>query len=1337
MSKKKLTKKRKKQLLALFATTSVTVNMVVTPMTVFADRSEESINDTVIELPNNDIPISNPTVENNLDIPKEQTDDFEDETIDVLLEKEDLTDEVNVDNNVDDVKSDELSQENSEEINKVAESENIVEENQTKSNTIVTGTYAEGGTWVFNKQSGVLMLFGGKLDGRTQHNTWRKELNIQDILEIQVTNVTGGTDLSELFKGYMNLKKVNFDNFNTNNVQYMDSMFSGCRRLTEVNINSLNMVNVKRMNDMFYECSSLTAIDLSNLDTSNVTSMNSMFYGCSSLTTIDLSNLDTSKVTSMYFMFRGCSSLTAIDLSNFDTNNVTNMGGMFSGCSSLTAIDLSNFDTSKVTSMGNMFSNCSSLTAIDLSNFDTSNVTSMTEMFRNCSNLTAIDLSNFDTSNVTSMTEMFRNCSNLTAIDLSNFDTSKVTSMTDMFRDCSSLTAIDLSTFDTSNVTSMNNMFNGFGSFLKLTLGSKFKLNSAMQLRDLTVCESWHGASSNNRLDTTDDLIVYHNGLNETNTYTLFNHEYQDGGIWEIEDGILTLAGGTLSESIGNNTWLKYLDKVDIREIHVKSATGSADLTRMFSGYENVEKIVFNEFDTSKSTNMWGMFMGNKNLVEVDISTLNTSNVTNMAYMFHNNNKLSQVNLDNLDTSKVTDMTMMFANCKELETLDLSYFSYSNTTGNMFLNTNKLKKLILGGAFKLTNSSLRTIDNTEFWYEERSQKILNTARDLENYHKEQNETSVYVINSSAYKDEGIWRFNDGILTLTGGTLSADIGNNSWLKYLDKADVQEIQVVDAVGAENLSNLFADYSNVQKINFDGFDTSKVLRMNSMFSGCRGLIELDLSSFDTSRVTTMSDMFNGCRALRKVNLNGFDTNRVTNMGAMFNDCRALTELDISSFNTSNVSNMSYMFDGCRILTELDLSSFDTSGVTNMYSMFQDANRLTELKFGQHFEIDSNAGLKELESSESWKGELENNHLDSTDKLLEYHNSLSKTNSYLIVNPIEEFLTLSFDTVGGSQIDSIETKFGDVWLEPSAPVKEGYKFVGWYVDAEYTEVFDFSTSAVESLTIYAKWEEEKANIVFEADDYYIGSYNIVGRFNAPIVTAQLRINGAISNLGGTFNHNEGTFYYYAGAGRIQMEQEVILEGIDSAGNIVGTVKIEPKVAEGSLDEVRYVLGENTLSGEYSGDARKARLVINGTIVSVGGEFENGKFSYYVKPNQIKETDKVQIQGYDVDENPVGDLKEIDLERPTGKITEASYQVGDSTIVGTYEGSVKKARLIVDGKPLSWGGTFDNGTFTYYVPSSLIKETSIVELEAYSAGDVLLSDEKFPVVKIIKEYRK
>ncbi|EOA6374019.1 immunoglobulin-like domain-containing protein [Enterococcus faecalis] len=251
---------------------------------------------------------------------------------------------------------------------------------------------------------------------------------------------------------------------------------------------------------------------------------------------------------------------------------------------------------------------------------------------------------------------------------------------------------------------------------------------------------------------------------------------------------------------------------------------------------------------------------------------------------------------------------------------------------------------------------------------------------------------------------------------------------------------------------------------------------------------------------------------------------------------------------------------------------------------------------------------------------------------------------------------------------------------------------------------------------------------VTFETDDYHIGDYNITGRFSTPIVTAQLRINGEISNRGGTFNKIDGTFYYYAGAGRIQVNQEVVLEGLNEQGEIVKSIKIEPKVKEGSLDNVQYTLGNNTIVGEYSGEVRKARLVVNGNIISVGGTFDKGEFSYYVHPNQIKETDTIQIQGYDAEGNPIGNLAPVTLKKQEGNLIEANYKVGESEIIGKYEGNVKKARLIVDNKPVSWGGTFKNGVFSYYVAPGTINEDSRVELAAYGTGDYLLSEDNFTV---------
>ena len=68
------------------------------------------------------------------------------------------------------------------------------------------------------------------------------------------------------------------------------------------------------------------------------------------------------------------------------------------------------------------------------------------------------------------------------------------------------------------------------------------------------------------------------------------------------------------------------------------------------------------------------------------------------------------------------------------------------------------------------------------------------------------------------------------------------------------------------------------------------------------------------------------------------------------------------------------------------------------------------------------------------------------------------------------EEYITISFDTDGGSNIDSIVIKIGDTISKPDTPTKEGYTFKGWYIDEEE---FDFSNPITEEITLKAKWEE------------------------------------------------------------------------------------------------------------------------------------------------------------------------------------------------------------------------------------------------------------------------
>ena len=64
-----------------------------------------------------------------------------------------------------------------------------------------------------------------------------------------------------------------------------------------------------------------------------------------------------------------------------------------------------------------------------------------------------------------------------------------------------------------------------------------------------------------------------------------------------------------------------------------------------------------------------------------------------------------------------------------------------------------------------------------------------------------------------------------------------------------------------------------------------------------------------------------------------------------------------------------------------------------------------------------------------------------------------------------------VSFDTDGGTVIESQTIQKGTTAQTPNIPSKEGFAFVGWYANKEYTKEFDFSQPINSSCTVYARW--------------------------------------------------------------------------------------------------------------------------------------------------------------------------------------------------------------------------------------------------------------------------
>ncbi len=66
----------------------------------------------------------------------------------------------------------------------------------------------------------------------------------------------------------------------------------------------------------------------------------------------------------------------------------------------------------------------------------------------------------------------------------------------------------------------------------------------------------------------------------------------------------------------------------------------------------------------------------------------------------------------------------------------------------------------------------------------------------------------------------------------------------------------------------------------------------------------------------------------------------------------------------------------------------------------------------------------------------------------------------------------TVSFNSSGGSSVDSQAISNGDKVTKPSDPTRTGYTFAGWYTDAALTTAWNFSADTViANMTLYAKW--------------------------------------------------------------------------------------------------------------------------------------------------------------------------------------------------------------------------------------------------------------------------
>ena len=92
-----------------------------------------------------------------------------------------------------------------------------------------------------------------------------------------------------------------------------------------------------------------------------------------------------------------------------------------------------------------------------------------------------------------------------------------------------------------------------------------------------------------------------------------------------------------------------------------------------------------------------------------------------------------------------------------------------------------------------------------------------------------------------------------------------------------------------------------------------------------------------------------------------------------------------------------------------------------------------------------------------------------------------------------------ISFVSNGGSSVDAIIVEQNNKIARPKDPVKEGYRFKGWYYNGE---PYDFNNKITENIQLEAKWEKiEKVSNV-ELDQTTLILYvNDTTKLNATVI--------------------------------------------------------------------------------------------------------------------------------------------------------------------------------------------------------------------------------------------
>lgn len=198
-------------------------------------------------------------------------------------------------------------------------------------------------------------------------------------------------------------------------------------------------------------------------------------------------------------------------------------------------------------------------------------------------------------------------------------------------------------------------------------------------------------------------------------------------------------------------------------------------------------------------------------------------------------------------------------------------------------------------------------------------------------------------------------------------------------------------------------------------------------------------------------------------------------------------------------------------------------------------------------------------------------------------------------------KYLTVSYDSMGGSFVMSRNIAYGDCIGASEMPYRDGYEFTGWYTNSSCTTIANINTPIYNDITLYAGWVKnvpvvKTYTLTFYLDNQYLGSQeveegrcavNMYGNyswtnnydggpfdFNSPVYRNMDLFAYSNTGINDTYNNNNDDWWYagstFGGAGLIAA---IAGGAVVIGGGVAAGVVLSKKKKNGKSDDKN---GEN-----------------------------------------------------------------------------------------------------------------------------------------------------------------